>query len=233
MVWPAEPEDTRIVVSANPLHPDTQKLVSTADGAIQRAVAIAERKAQAAYDERSTRSSAPASRPTSRRSRSTTKALPASVIDAELELAIEVPPAASYEVGSSDAPVVTAWSCRRDVADRGAAQHLSGQTDADRREHFRPRKHDSSSARSRRPRSAGWVTAAICRDHDRRAWRIRRGAARAGHAAQAGRGQSRLEPAGATLTAPAAITPNVKPALNLDPASRTQGTCGSAPPSNP
>ncbi len=135
VIWPAEPEETRIVVRANPLHPDTQKLVSTAEGAIQRAVAIAERKAQAAYDR--------ALEEIKRTGKSTDfdgisledEGAAGQRLDAELELAIEVTAVSSYEVGTSVAPAVTDRSCRRDVADRGAAQHLSGQ---DRRRSPRP-----------------------------------------------------------------------------------------------
>ena len=50
VVWPAGPVDTRIVVKANPLHPETQKAGAQAMDQINAAVAAAERRAQDAYD---------------------------------------------------------------------------------------------------------------------------------------------------------------------------------------
>src|SRR5262245_58161285 len=50
VIWPSTADDTRIIVKANPLHPDTQKAGAEAMNRINAAVAAAERRAQAAYD---------------------------------------------------------------------------------------------------------------------------------------------------------------------------------------
>ena len=107
VVWPSEPGDTAIVVKANPLHPDTQKLVANAEEAIQRAVAIAERKAQAAYDR--------ALDELKRTGKATDldgisledEGAAGQRLDADLELTIKLVDPAGYEVGSSVAPAVT------------------------------------------------------------------------------------------------------------------------------
>ena len=106
VVWPAESGDTTIMVKANPLHPDTQKLVAKAEEAIQRAVAVAERKAQAAYDR--------ALDELKRTGKSTDldgisledEGAAGQRLDAELELTIELVDPASYQIGSGVAPTV-------------------------------------------------------------------------------------------------------------------------------
>jgi hypothetical protein len=136
VIWPAEPEETRIVVRANPLHPDTQKLVSTAEGAIQRAVAIAERKAQAAYDR--------ALEEIKRTGKSTDfdgisledEGAAGQRLDAELELAIEVTAVSSYEIGTSVAPAVTAGPAGVTWQIVVPPNTYQDKTDADRRDRF-------------------------------------------------------------------------------------------------
>lgn len=108
VVWPVEREDTQIVVRANPLHPDTQKLVSTAEGAIQRAVAAAERKAQAAYDR--------ALEELKRTGKTADldgisledEGAAGQRLDAELELTIELIEPEPFQIASSIEPAVTA-----------------------------------------------------------------------------------------------------------------------------
>ena len=136
VIWPAEPDETQIVVRANPLHPETQKLVANAEGAIQRAVAIAERKAQAAYDR---------ALEEIRRTGKTTDLDGISLedegaagqrLDAELELAIDVRPVASYQVGSSVAPEVTAGPPGVTWQIVVPPNTYQDKTDADRRDRF-------------------------------------------------------------------------------------------------
>jgi hypothetical protein len=50
VIWPSPEDPPRVVVRANPLHPDTQKAGAEAMARIQQAVEAAERKAQAEYD---------------------------------------------------------------------------------------------------------------------------------------------------------------------------------------
>jgi hypothetical protein len=108
VVWPGEVDDTAIVVKANPLHPDTQKLVAKAEEAIQRAVADAERKAQAAYD-RALEELKRTGKPTDLDTISLEdEGVAGQRLDAELALTIQVVDPASYEIGSSVPPEVTA-----------------------------------------------------------------------------------------------------------------------------
>jgi hypothetical protein len=138
VVWPSEPDDVRIVVKANPLHPDTQRAGAEAMDRINAAVAAAERKAQAAYDK--------ALNDLRRTGKSTDietitlddEGVAGERIDAELEVVIELlPSAASFDLASAVAPLVSAGS-------GGAAWIVSvpGNTyratrGADLREHFR------------------------------------------------------------------------------------------------
>ena len=108
VVWPDEVDDTAIVVKANPLHPDTQEIVAKAEEVIQRAVAAAERKAQAAYD-RALDELKRTGKPTDLDGISLEdEGVAGQRLDAELELTIELVDPASYEIGSSVPPEVTA-----------------------------------------------------------------------------------------------------------------------------
>ncbi len=107
VLWP-EPDDRTVVVRANPLHRDTQASGAEAMARIQEAVVAAERKAQAAYDR------------ALKELKQTGKGSSLDVvtledegvagerIDAELELTITLEPTASFEIGSSRAPQITA-----------------------------------------------------------------------------------------------------------------------------
>jgi hypothetical protein len=108
VVWPADAQETRIIVRANPLNPEVQKASVKAMEQINAAVTAAERRAQAAYER------------ALEQLRTTGKAgeleavsledegVAGERIDAELELTIELAPADSYEVASGEAPTVTA-----------------------------------------------------------------------------------------------------------------------------
>lgn len=136
VIWPAGPEETQIIVRANPLHPETQKLVAGAEGAIQRAVALAERKAQAAYDR--------ALEEIGRTGKTADldgisledEGAAGQRLDAELELGIDVTPIRSYEVGSSVAPEVTAGPSGVTWQIVVPPNTYQDKTDADRRDRF-------------------------------------------------------------------------------------------------
>lgn len=138
VVWPGDPDAERVVVKANPLHPEVQRASAEAMDRINEAVAAAERRAQAAYDK-----ALAELRRTGRSADFETitlddEGVAGERIDAELELSIEVQPVTAFEVTSGEPPVVSAGS-------RGATwtvwippntyRHVSG---ADLREHFRP-----------------------------------------------------------------------------------------------
>jgi hypothetical protein len=137
VVWPTDPGDPLIVVKANPLNPEVQKAGAEAMTRINAAVAIAERKAQAAYDKvieqlRRTGTGSDVESITL-----DDEGVAGERIDAELELSIELQPAASFAVASGEGPVIAAgtkgptW-----VLTIPANTYRSG-SDADAREHFR------------------------------------------------------------------------------------------------
>jgi hypothetical protein len=137
VVWPEEPADTRIVVKANPLHPETQKAGARAMDDINAAVVAAERRAQEAYDKAMEQL-----RRTGKGSELEVitlddEGIAGERIDAELEVVVELQPAESFVIESSEAPVV-------DAGRDGPAFRVSigpntyrPQRGADRREHFR------------------------------------------------------------------------------------------------
>jgi hypothetical protein len=137
VVWPAAPGDTRVIVRANPLHPDTQKAGAEAMNQINAAVVAAERRAQEAYDKAMEQL-----RHTGKGSELEVitlddEGIAGERIDAELEVVIELGPAESYAIESSQAPVVSenggavTWS-----VSVGANTYRRTRGD-DRREHFR------------------------------------------------------------------------------------------------
>ena len=137
VVWPVGPDDTRVVVKANPLHPDTQKAGAEAMSQINAAVVAAERRAQDAYDK-----AIEQLRRTGKGSELEAitlddEGIAGERIDAELEVVIELLPAESFAIESSEAPVVS-------VGRGGAAFSVSVGPNtyrrvrgSDRREHFR------------------------------------------------------------------------------------------------
>jgi hypothetical protein len=137
VVWPTTADDTRIVVRANPLNPETQKAAAAAMNEINAAVAAAERRAQAAYDK--------AMEQLRRTGKGTDleavtlddEGIAGERIDAELEVVIELAPAESFNIASGQPPVVS-------IGTRGAAWSVSvpantyrASVGADTREHFR------------------------------------------------------------------------------------------------
>ena len=106
VVWPQTSDDSRIIVRANPLHPEVQEASAAAMLEINAAVAEAERRAQASYDR--------ALEQLRRTGKSTEleivtlddEGVAGDRIDAELEVTIELSEASSFEVASGKAPVV-------------------------------------------------------------------------------------------------------------------------------
>jgi hypothetical protein len=137
VAWPDDPGDTRIVIKANPLHPDTQKAGAEAMDEINQAVAAAERRAQAAYDKAMEQL-----RKTGKGSdlESVTlddEGIAGERIDAELEMTIELAGAESFDINSSEPPLVAEGA-------RGAQWIVTVPPNTyrrtqgdDRREHFR------------------------------------------------------------------------------------------------
>lgn len=139
VVWPTDPTDMSVIVKANPLHPDTQKAGATADGPIQAAIVEAERKAQAAYE----RAVAELKR-TGKFSGDLTgisledEGIAGEKIDAELELTIDLEPGArSFEVVSSQPPVIAAGMAGVTWVVTVPANTYREASGADTREHFR------------------------------------------------------------------------------------------------
>ena len=134
VVWPVAAEAASIVVRANPLHPEVQRAGAEAMKRINAAVAAADRRAQAAYDQalaelrRSGRASDLES------IRLDDEGVAGERIDAELELLIEWQMVTSFEVGSSEPPLVTAGSKGPRWMLAIPANTYRG---ADQREHFR------------------------------------------------------------------------------------------------
>lgn len=137
VVWPSDPEDTRVVLRGNPLHPEVQKASVSAMGDINAAVAAAERRAQAAYDRALEQL---------RKTGKSTDLEPVTLddegiagerIDAELEVVIELLAVESFEIASGQAPTVqpglngAAWTVSV------APNTYRPTTGTDRREHFR------------------------------------------------------------------------------------------------
>jgi hypothetical protein len=111
VVWPSTSDSSRIIVKANPLHPDTQAAGAAAMERIQEAVVAAERKAQAAYDR--------ALDELKRTGKGTDldgitlddEGAAGQMIDAELELTIELQSdPQTFTLASSKAPDVTQGS---------------------------------------------------------------------------------------------------------------------------
>jgi hypothetical protein len=137
VVWPSKPEDTRIVVRANPLHPDIQRLGADAMGNINAAVAAAERRAQAAYDKalEELRRGGKGSELDS--ISLDDEGVAGERIDAELEVTIEMQAAASYDLASGEPPTVSSFSNGRSWIVRVPENTYTPTHGTDRREHFR------------------------------------------------------------------------------------------------
>jgi len=108
VVWPSAPDDTRIIVKANPLHPETQKAAAMAMGRIQEAVIAAERKAQAAYERALEQLRRTGTGTDIEGISLDDEGIAGERIDAELELVIEVLEPQAFAVRSGVAPIVAA-----------------------------------------------------------------------------------------------------------------------------
>jgi hypothetical protein len=136
VVWPA-PEESRIVVKANPLHPETQKAAELAMGRIQEAVVAAERKAQAAY-ERALEELRRTGTGTNIEGISLDdEGIAGERIDAELEVVIELQAAEAFVVRSGVAPVVAAGTGGPTWTVTVPGNTYRAKRGADLREHFR------------------------------------------------------------------------------------------------
>jgi hypothetical protein len=138
VVWPTEPDTSRVVVKANPLHPDTQKAGAEAMDRINAAVAAAERKAQAAYDKALEDLRRTGAGSTIDTITLDDEGVAGERIDAELELTIDLQPAASFEIATSEAPAVTSGTRGATWRVHVPANAYRRTTGADVREHFRP-----------------------------------------------------------------------------------------------
>jgi hypothetical protein len=137
VVWPAERDDSRVIVRANPLHPDVQKMSAEAMEDINAAVTAAERRAQAAYDRAIDQL---------RKTGKSTELEPVTLddegiagerIDAELEVTIELTPVAAFELISGAAPAIQAVPNTAAWRVSVPANTYRLTTGTDRREHFR------------------------------------------------------------------------------------------------
>jgi hypothetical protein len=108
VIWPAA-GDPRVIVRANPLHPDTQRAGAEAMRGIQEAVIAAERKAQASYERalEEIRRKGTVSSDLTEISLDD-EGVAGERIDAELELTVAIDDApASFEIGTATEPTVS------------------------------------------------------------------------------------------------------------------------------
>jgi hypothetical protein len=108
VIWPAADDDPRVIVRANPLHPETQRAVAEAEAAIQRAVAAAERRAQAAYDRALDEFRRTGKGSSIESITLDDEGVAGQRIDADLELTIALVPLSTLQVQSGIAPTVAA-----------------------------------------------------------------------------------------------------------------------------
>jgi hypothetical protein len=137
VIWPTGPEDMRIIVRANPLHPDVQEASADAMEKINIAVAAAERRARESYER-----ALDSLRRTGKSGELEVisledEGIAGERIDAELEVTIELATVDSFEISSGEEPVVqpgtngAAWIV---TIPPNAYRTTTGD---DRREHFR------------------------------------------------------------------------------------------------
>lgn len=137
VAWPTTADDTRVVVKANPLHPETQKAAASAMGRIQEAVIAAERKAQAAYDR--------ALEQLRRTGKATDidgislddEGIAGERIDAELELVVELQDLHAFTVRSGAVPTIDAGHNGPTWVVNIPSNVYRATDSADVREHFR------------------------------------------------------------------------------------------------
>jgi hypothetical protein len=137
VVWPRSADDTAIILRANPLHPDVQKMGAAAMEEINVAVTAAERRAQAAYDR-----ALEQLRRTGRAGELENVSLDdegvaGERIDAELEVMIELATADTFEISSGQPPVVRPGANGPSWIVAIPANTYRPNSGDDRREHFR------------------------------------------------------------------------------------------------
>ncbi len=137
VVWPTDPGDTLILIKANPLNPEVQKTAAEAMNRINAAVAVAERKAQAAYDKALEELRRTGGGSDIESITLDDEGVAGERIDAELELSIELQPAASFAIASGEPPVVTTGAMGPAWVVAIPAHTYRVGPKADSREHFR------------------------------------------------------------------------------------------------
>ena len=138
VVWPASSHDARVIVRANPLHPDVQAAGAAAMGKINQAVLAAELKAQADYERAVAKVRAGAGAADVDGVTLDDEGLAGERIDAELELTIELTDVESFELWTSEAPVVHAGTNGAAWLVTTAANTYRETTGPNPRERFRP-----------------------------------------------------------------------------------------------
>lgn len=137
VVWPADPDDTQVLVKANPLHPETQRASAAAMEQINAAVIVAERKAQAAYDRALDQLRRGGNGSDIDGISLDDEGIAGERIDAELELRIEIDAVQSFTIDSSVTPVVAAGSRGATWSVSVPANSYRSTKPTDPREHFR------------------------------------------------------------------------------------------------
>jgi hypothetical protein len=137
VVWPTAPDDNRIIVRGNPLHPDVQKASAEAMEQINAAVTAAERRAQAAYERaleqlRKTGKSGALDNVSL-----DDEGIAGERIDAELEVNIELASAESFEIASGQPPAVGSTANGTVWMVTVPANTYRAESSGDQRERFR------------------------------------------------------------------------------------------------
>jgi hypothetical protein len=136
VVWP-DPETPRVVVKANPLHPDVQDAGAAAMGRIQEAIVAADRKAQAAYDHALEELRRTGNASDLEGISLDDEGIAGEQIDAELALNIELQRGAeSFDIASSEAPAIKAGTNGIAWVVSVAANSYRAKSGPDMREHF-------------------------------------------------------------------------------------------------
>jgi hypothetical protein len=137
VVWPTMPDETRIVVKANPLNPDVQQASLAAMAEINAAIAAAERRAQASYDKAMEQLRKSGKGADLEAVTLDDEGVAGERIDAEQELTVELAPAESFDVSPGEIPTVSAGANGAAWVVSIAANTYQMSSGTDRREHFR------------------------------------------------------------------------------------------------
>jgi hypothetical protein len=137
VVWPADAGDARVIVRANPLHPDVQQASAAAMEDINKAVAAAERRARESYER------------ALERLRKTGKGgeldaislddegVAGQRIDAELEVTIDLGAAEAVQLVSGERPIISTGTRGPAWVIRVPANTYHVESGGERREQFR------------------------------------------------------------------------------------------------